>query len=409
MMRNKTRVGSGDASIFLLIAILLLLAGGIVFAVFTFSSDPVEELLSNDRVISVAYIIEQDQMPLSTFIVMCYPKTRRAAIFDIPGEVGMLIRQTNRVDSIDTVYNPSRVSNFISLIENLMGIDIAFSIVMDTENLGRAVDLIEGVELFIPSVVRIQDESSLVLFPSGLSRLDGDKARAYISYKSPDEEQELAVFRRQRFFLGFLKRQAEMNDALKSPAVFRIYQTFMQSSLSQRGITRLFDELAGIDLDRTSIQSVGGNQREVSGKVLLIPYFDGSLVKEVVRQALITLTNPADGFFTDRAFTVEVLNGTSVTGLAGRTAEVLRGFGYDIISINNADHSAYEKTVVIDRSGMEGMVRSFAGIIRCNNIIFESPVLDNPEAEFSMQSQEYHSDFTLIIGRDFDGRYVTGN
>jgi anionic cell wall polymer biosynthesis LytR-Cps2A-Psr (LCP) family protein len=409
MARNKTRFISGDASIFLLILILLLLAGGIIFAVISLRSDPVEELLSNDRVISVAYIIEQDQMPLSTYILMCYPKTGRAAIFDIPGEIGMLIRQTNRVDSIDTVYNPGRVSNYLNLIESLLGVDIAFSIIMDTDNLGRAVDLIEGVELFIPSVVRIQSEDNLVLFPSGLSRLDGDKARAYISYRSPDEDQELAVFRRQRFFLGFLKRQAEMNDSLKVPAVFRIYQSFMQSSLSQRGIIRLFDELAGIDLDRTNIQSVGGNQREVSGKVLLIPYFDGNLAKEVVRQTLITLTSPADGFFTDRAFTVEVLNGTSVNGLAGRTAEVLRGFGYDIISIDNADHSGYEKTLVIDRSGMEGMARNFAGIIRCNNITFESPVQDNPEAEFSMQSQEYRSDFTLVIGQDFDGRYVIGN
>jgi anionic cell wall polymer biosynthesis LytR-Cps2A-Psr (LCP) family protein len=409
MMRKKIHFVSRDLSVFLLIAILLLLAGGIVFSVLTFRSDPVEELLSNDRVISVVYIIEQDQMPLSTYVVMCYPKTGRAAIFDIPGEVGMLIRQTNRVDSIDTVYSPGRASNYINLIESLLGIDIAFSIVMDTDNLGRAVDLIEGVELFIPSVVRIQNEDSLVLFPSGLSRLDGDKARAYISYRSPDEDPELAVFRRQRFFLGFLKRQAEMNDALKNPAVFRIYQSFMQSSLSQRGITRLFDEFAGIDLDRTSIQSVAGNQREVSGKVLLIPSFDGSLVKDIVRQVLISLTNPADSFFTDRAYTVEVLNGTTVTGLAGRTAEVLRGFGYDIISIGNADNSEHERTLVIDRSGMEMMVRNFAGIIRCNNINFESPIQDNPDAEFTMQSQEYHADFTLIIGKDFDGRYVIGN
>jgi anionic cell wall polymer biosynthesis LytR-Cps2A-Psr (LCP) family protein len=409
MTRTKTHFVSGDASLYLLIAIVLLLAGGIAIAVYTLRSDPVEELLSNDRVISVLYIIEKEQKPLSTYVLMCYSKTRKAAIFDIPGELGMLIRQINRVDRIDTIYDPHKISGFMDEVEDLLGVDIVFSVVIDIENLGKAVDLIEGVELFIPSPVRIQDDDNLVLFSSGLSRLDGDKATAYISYESPDEDQEMAVFRRQRFFLGFLKRQAEMNDALKTPAVSRIYQSFMDSSLNRRAMLRLFDEFAAIDLDRTSIQSVGGNPREVSGKMLLIPYYDGNLVKEIVRQSLSTLTRPTDSFLTDRIFTVEVLNGTSVNGLAGRTAEVLRGFGYDIISIGNADHSGYEKTVIIDRSGIEGVVSDFAGIIRCNNISFEVPLQENPEAVLAMYGHEYRSDFTLIIGRDFNGRYVTGN
>jgi anionic cell wall polymer biosynthesis LytR-Cps2A-Psr (LCP) family protein len=408
-MRIKTHLGGNDASIILLIAIVLLLAGGIIVAVYGLRSDPVDEILSSDRVISVLYIIEKDQKPLSTFVLMCYPKTRRAAIFDVPGEIGTLLRRINRVDRIDTVYSPSRISPFESEIENLLGIDIIFSIVVNTENLGKAVDLIEGVELFIPSRVDIHDEGKLVLFPSGISRLDGDKAVAYISYQAPDEDPEMAVFRRQRFFLGFLKRQAEMNDAMKSAAVSHLYQSFLHTSLNQRTRIRLFDEFAAIDLDRVNIQVVGGNLREVSDKMLLIPYYDGNLVKEIVRQVLATLTSPADGSLTDRVFTVEVLNGTTVSGLAGRTADILRGFGYDIISISNAEHADYEKTLIIDRSGIEGVVRNFAGIIRCSNISYEAPIRDNPDGELAIQSLEYRSDFTLIIGRDFNGRYVIGN
>jgi anionic cell wall polymer biosynthesis LytR-Cps2A-Psr (LCP) family protein len=408
-MRIKTHFGGTDASVILLIAIVLLLAGGIAVAVYSLRSDPVDEILSSDRVISVLYIIEKDQKPLSTFVLMCYPKTRRAAIFDIPGEIGTLLRRINRVDRIDTVYNPNRISPFENEIESLLGIDIVFSIVVNTENLGKAVDLIEGVELFIPARVDIRNEEELVLFPSGISRLDGDKAVTYISYQAPDEDPEMAVFRRQRFFLGFLKRQSEMNDVLKSAAVSRLYQSFLHTSLNQHTRTRLFDEFATIDLDRINIQAVGGNLREVSDKMLLIPYYDGNLVKEIVRQVLATLTSPADGSLTDRVFTVEVLNGTTVSGLAGRTAEILRGFGYDIISIGNAEHSSYDKTLIIDRSGVEGVVKNFAGIIRCGNISYEASVRDNPEEELVIQNVEYRSDFTLIIGRDFNGRYVIGN
>jgi len=377
--------------------------------VFIFRSDQVEDMLSNDRVISVLYVIEKDHKPLSTFVLMCYPKTRRAVVFDIPGEIGMLIRRINRVDRIDTVYNPQRISIYEDQIESLLGVDITFSITIAIEDLGKMVDLIDSVELFIPSQVKIyDDDDKLILFPSGITRLDGDKAISFISYNVPNEDNEVAVFRRQRFFQSFLKRQAEMSELLNNPVVFKLLQSYMQTNLNQRALSSLFEELFRIDMERTSIHSVGGNLREVSGKMLLIPHYDGSLVKEIVRQALTTLTSPIDSASSDRVFAVEVLNGTTVTGLAGRTAEILRGFGFDVISIGNADHSGYDKTVIIDRSGIEEMVRNFAGILRCDNILFEAPVRDT-DGGTSIQSFEYRSDFTLIIGRDFNGRYVIGN
>ena len=105
---------------------------------------------------------------------------------------------------------------------------------------------------------------------------------------------------------------------------------------------------------------------------------------------------PPESTMGGRVFTVEILNGTNIGGLAGRTAELFRGFGYEVVSIGNADRNDHEKTLIIDRSGYEQMARGFGEIIRCNNFLFDFPHHEGPE-----------SDFTLIIGRDFNGRYVT--
>ncbi|MDR0583408.1 MAG: LCP family protein [Treponema sp.] len=403
-MRRKNK----DPSVFLLAAIVLLLAAGIFAAVYTLRGDPVEEALSGDRVINVLFVIEQNQKPLSAYVLMYYPATKRAAIFDIPGETGLLITRINRVDRIDAVYSPGRVSGFESEIEGLLGIDIGFSIVFTMENLGKIVDLLEGVELFIPAPVDIRGDEP-VLFPSGITRLDGDKAAAYVRHEVPEEGRDAAVFRRQRFFLGLLRRQGEMNGVLKNPAVARLYQSFLHTGMSRRERIRLFDEFASLDTDRTNIQSVGGNLRELSGQTLLIPFYDGSLIKEIVRQTLAALTRQSAGSLSERVFTVEVLNGTAVNGLAGRTAELLRGFGYDVISIGNADQADYEKTEIIDRSGHGDIAETFAEIIRCGNIRVEIPLEETPEGDLTIRNLEYRSDFTLIIGRDFDGRYVRGN
>jgi anionic cell wall polymer biosynthesis LytR-Cps2A-Psr (LCP) family protein len=398
--------GKGDASIFLLVAIVLLLVGGIVVALYTLRSDPVEEILYSDRVITVLYVIEKDGKPISTFVLLYYGKTQKAAIFDVPGELWVLIRRINRYDRIDAVYEPGKVSAYESEIERLLGLDISFYIVIGIENLGKAVDIIEGVEVFIPSKVTINDENNMVFFPSGIIRLDGDKSKLYISYTAPNEDREMPMIRRQRFFLGFLKRQAEMHNKFNNRAVLQPYLSFMQNNMNQRAKSRLFEEFAKIDMDRIIMQTVGGNLRDVAGKIQLIPYYDGNLVKDIVRQVLNTLTNPAEGIHGDRVYTAEFLNGTTVSGLAGRAAEIAMGFGYDVITIGNAPNTGYEHSVVIDRSGVEGAAEIFAGIFRCKNIIRENSGRDSPEA---MQNVEYRSDFTFIIGRDFNGRYVTGN
>jgi anionic cell wall polymer biosynthesis LytR-Cps2A-Psr (LCP) family protein len=395
-----------DASAFLLGTIVVLLSAGIFITVVALRADPIEGVLTGDRVINTLFVIEGDAKPLGTYVLMYYPATKRAAIFDIPGELGLILQKINRVDRIDTVYDPEKLTTFEQEIERLLGIDISFSLVLNTQNLRKVVDLIEGVELFIPSPVEIYQESQPILFPSGITRLDGDKATSYVTYELPNENRELITFRRQRFFLGFLKRLGEKNEILKTPLVAQSYQTMLMTDMNQRIRTRLFDEYAGVDMDRISIQSVGGNIREVSGQTLLFPYYDGSLIKEIVRQTLGGLTRKVEGAFTERVFTVEVLNGTTVNGLAGRTAELLQGFGYDVIAIGNADR-IYEASLIVDRSGNESMVKTLGDIIHCKNIRVEAQQNTNLEMEMTMQNVEYRSDFTLIIGSDFNGRYVS--
>jgi anionic cell wall polymer biosynthesis LytR-Cps2A-Psr (LCP) family protein len=402
------KIVKSDASILLLALIIILLVIGIVVSINVFRSNPVEDAFSANRVITVLFVIEDNKMPVSTYVLMYYPVTKRAAIFDIPGDLGLLIAKINRVDRIDRVYDPVRISNYENEIEKLLGIEINFTISITKENLVSIVDLLEGVEIFIPSPVSYMDDNGIILFPSGMTVLDGDKASLYAVYSLPHEDSEMEVFRRQRFFLGLLNRQIQMNDKLNNPQAAKMYYSHFKTGMNQRTIALLFNEFAHIDTDRTNIQSVTGNLREVSGQMLIIPHWDGNLVKEVVRQTLATLTREIEDHLIERSLTVEVLNGTAVNGLAGRTAEMLRSFGYDIIAIANADRSNYDSTVIINRTGDEAMVKSFADVIRCNSIRREI-MPDEQENDPTLQNFEYKADITLLIGRDFNGRYVIGN
>ena len=55
------------------------------------------------------------------------------------------------------------------------------------------------------------------------------------------------------------------------------------------------------------------------------------------------------------------------------------------------------------------MARNFGSVIKCGNIKTEAADTGADEpAEINMQGLSYKADFILIIGRDFNGRYVIG-
>ncbi|MCL1993221.1 MAG: LCP family protein [Spirochaetes bacterium] len=407
MRRSRFKI---EASGLLLAIIVIFFATGVAAAVFALQSDAVAEASARDGVISVLYVIEKDDKPLSSFVLMYYPLTRRAAIFDIPSETGLLLAGVNQVNRIDSIYNPQRLSAFENEVERLLGINLSFSVVMTLENLGKLVDLLGGVEVFIPAPVNIVNESQTILFPSGMVLLDGDKASLFASFELPEEEREQIMLRRQRFFLSFLRRQGEMNEMLRNRDVARLYHSFLRTDMSARTRMRLFDEFSQINTDRIAVQAVGGNFRVVQDQMLLIPHWDGTLVRQIVRQAQGMLTRQVEGALTERTLTVEVLNGTTVTGLAARTADLLRSFGYDVIATGNAYRNNIEQTEIIDRYIDAEMGRAFADIIRGNNIRRQPLAEGVPEeVEFGLQEFNYRADFTLILGRDFNGRFVVGN
>jgi hypothetical protein len=128
-------------------------------------------------------------------------------------------------------------------------------------------------------------------------------------------------------------------------------------------------------------------------ETLLFPHQEGKWLRESVRQVVTNLESEESLRDENIVIRVEVLNGTEVTGLAGRTAELYRSYGFDVVAVGNAEESERENTVVVDRVGNELFAQRAADIIR-------APVA---EAEEPGQSPV---DVTIILGRDFDGRYV---
>jgi anionic cell wall polymer biosynthesis LytR-Cps2A-Psr (LCP) family protein len=407
-MNKKTRTVKEGGGRLLLAGILVLIAGGIAGGYVLVRSTALEDTLSGDRVTSALFIIESGGKPLSAYAFFCYPGTGRGVLFDIPQNVGLIIRTLNRVDRIDSVYDPARPDVYRREVEGLLGITLPYLVVINMGGLRSLVDLINGVEINIPEAVADFQQIPPVLLPAGRVALDGDKAAAYIGYHTPDDDTEQLSLKREAFFLSLMKKIGEKQALLSHPGLKKYFYASLKTTMPPHTIDRFFETLSRIDTTRVTTQTVSGSYRDVSGERLLFPYYDGNLIKDIVNEALSGLTRVSDSVGGDRVFTVEVLNGTSTTGLAGRTAELLRGFGYDVINVGNAGNTQYDKTMVIDRSGTEEFGRLFADLIRCETIQAESGDndIDDEGIGRGEENTSYQADFTLILGWDFNGRYV---
>ena len=389
-----------DASGILLAVIAALLIGGVAAVTLAMRADPAKDALSGDRIVNVLFVLERDGKPLISHALMYYGATRRAIAFDVPGELGLIIKSLGRVDRIDALYDPRDPKAYPEEVSGLLGADIPFCISFDIDSLVKMVDLLDGVPIFIADPVRSLDSDPVVLMPSGSVVLDGAKARTFATYSLPDEESAEAIDRRQRLMLALIKRLGEKNDFIESPQVRPLFSDLVGSNMDTRAFYRLLNEISGVDVERVVIQRVQGNSKEVSGQVLLFPYYDGSLIKDIVKQSLASLARTSEGGGSDRVYTVEVLNGTGSSGFARKTADLLEGFGYEILSIGNAERQDYERSEIIDRSGDDAAVKVFGDIIRCETIrrearsASEGPALD------------VGADFTIILGKDFNGRYI---
>jgi hypothetical protein len=391
---RKKRARRWDKGIFLLLVILVVVGATVVFAYLNLRTDVFAEQVKEGSMISMLFAVSGDKDYRFFSVFMYDPLTHKGAIIFIPGNVGSIVESLKRVDRIDVLYREDELGPIRDKVEQLTGLEIPFVVDMTESSLRRVVDILGGLELFIPNPVDTVCDEVRTLLPSGSVLLDGDKVVSYISYCEKLESEVDYVGRKQKFLQALFKAIGTSGDYLTAKAVFPVFKDAFRSNLSVRALSSFIREMEKLDGERLIFQRVLGSSRVVDNKELLFPHFDGELLKETVKQTRETIASQE--LLPDEELTValEVLNGTQVTGLAARAANIFRSFGYDIVTIANAEKSDYLKTVVLDRRGELEAARRVAELIKCQR------VYTRPEEEVDVSI-----DVTLILGKDFDGRY----
>ena len=404
-MRLSGQNTGGKAALFL-VFIFAIIAVTVLTIALSLRVNTVDESLKNDSVIKTLVVLEDKNQVLFSDVFIYYPVSKRGALINILGNTGAIFQSLGRVDRIDAIYTEKGIEVFKSEIENLIGQPIPFYLEMSLDHFGELTDMLGGLKVFVPSPVDVKNEKDeRFLLPSGAVTLDGSKITTYLTYSKPDEAESELVERRQNVMIAFLSALGRNYAAFTKQKNFLMYAKKVNSNLKNDDLMNLFSEISGVDSERLIPQTITGTRRMVDGKELLFPFYDGQLIKDVVKQASNALVDLED-MSVNRIYVLEIQNGTTVQGLARNTAALLKSAGYDVLNTLNAEQSDIEKTQIINHIGNADIAKNLGDFIHCTNIVDEEIKAESEDDYQNSYETSTNVDFTIILGKDFDGRYV---
>jgi len=384
-----------DRGVFLIIAIAVVLIGAGLLVAGYVRTDVISDLADRGEQLSILFVLELPDDRLITEVLYFDTSTNRAALFDIPSNTGVVVRSLNRVDGIDTIYWNDGIDLYREAILKLLGAPVDYHIGLTMDSLETVSDLLEGIPLFVADV---PDEGpDAIRIPTGDVVLDGAKMQTYAAYRPEGERDRERIVRFQKAVAGIVDRLGEKSDLVADPVASVILSEAIETNLDRRAFISLASVLSGLEVDRIITRQVEGATRQVEtgdeSEALLFPHQEGRWLTEAVRQVVENLRSQEALRDENIVIRLEILNGTGNSGLARRTAELYRSYGFDVVTVGNATRNDVEETLVVDRVGNEIFANRTAEIIRASLIDLQLEV-------------QVGVDVTVVLGEDFDGRYV---
>jgi len=390
--------------IFIALIIVIIITLAVVFTQ-SLKRNVVQEELNDSEILRVLYVIEDfDHSILFSNVLIVDHTTNKAAIVNLPGHVGSIYRSLGRTDRLDVIYSEIGINSYKTEVERLLNITIPFYSVIDLDSFLKMSDYLGGMRVFIPEPIDFVDkDNQRWLLPSGSVNLDGDKINAYLHYRLEEESENDVQDRYQNVMSAFISGLHEQKFVIFNKKNFQFYGENIETNVNDEEEETLYKKIAEVDSESILKQTISGSLRNVDGQVLLMPDNNGDLIKEAVKQTTNMLTS-IDGTVTSRVYVLEIQNGTTIQGLARNTSILFQKANYDVLSAINASRNNYEETFIIDHYGNEEVAKMVGEFIHCTNI--KTPNAIEEEEDYSTDASV---DFTIILGKDFNGRYVIPN
>ncbi len=247
-------------------------------------------------------------------------------------------------------------------LETTLGLPIHYHVMVDFTGFKKAIDAVGGIDIDVKTALfenmRIDGKPYTLNVKTGVQHFDGFRALAYSRSRMTSARGDFDRAERQRgvliglkskvFTLGTLSNPVKINDLLNA------FGDHVQTNFVLDELTRLYE--IGKKIDGSKVESIGladppNNYlitANVGGQSVVVPKAGTYNYKEIqnfLRNKL------RDGFLRKEDASIAVYNGTSTTGLAARTGDDLKSYGYNITTVADAPTKGNKETILVALRG----------------------------------------------------------
>jgi len=364
-----------------------------------------------------------------TIIIGSYdPKTQKASLLSIPRDtfVGRNPQSGTGSDKINSLYQRGPEVT-LEKVNELTGLNIQYYMVIENQALIELVDVIGGVEFYVPINMNYDDTSQdlHIHLKEGMQVLDGDKAEQLLRFRKnnnnttyPSEYggDDYGRMRTQReFMIETAKQTIKAKNILKIKDIIDIVYEYIDTNLS---ISTIKDYVPyAVNVDISSIQSVvlpGGSYGPSTTPAYPLWFFvaDKKATAELIEELYGTEEEtteenmeeqPGEKTETDEKPTNEITTQVEKTDAADIKIEILNGsgskqslttvkkalekIGYKVVKTTTT--STTSKTTIINKTDIDSkFTDNIKELLGVGNI-----------STSSVSSSDV--DLTIIIGKDY--------
>lgn len=236
----------------------------------------------------------------------------------------------------------------ISAVSAFAGVDIAHYAKIDAKGLVSLVNTLGGIEVDVKQEVD-DPAAGDTYIPAGVQTLDGNAALTYLRAKNFKKGLEEQAANQCVFFATLAARMVESGSKLSVATMLDSVGGDFQTDMGGIDAIDLVGALSGIDADSVLHAQVPGYETKHDNVMYyLSPADTWKAMMDLVKAGQPPVSDEKSSVQVDRGgFKVDVRNGAGITKGASQVADLLRGDGFNVTEVGNAESDAFPETLVV--------------------------------------------------------------
>ena len=378
--------------IFLAIGIIV----GAIYFIFYFRESSVAKMIESKSIISTLVIENDGEKTESIYLSFYNPETRKLASIAIPERTRLKVDYEDKpaYDIVSSIYFRGGIAVLKKTVETLGDTSFNYYLVYDLRDVEMLVDLLDGVQLTNPSNLNYAnvDKKLFIRVNKGQVNLDGAKAMQLLLYTYGENKSQVRLDNHEIFLEALLDRSEDIHQLFLHPKVFKRLQKNVDTNYTKKDLIVLATEAEKINSSRIIFYRMFGKNTVIKDEAFITPIENGEWLRERIENLKKFISDEGPAPIADQ-INIEILNGSGNPGQAQSLRNYFLEYEFNVVHYGNALRNDYEKTIVIDRVGRPALAKRVADIINCKDV--------NTKIDKTLLI-----DVTIIIGNDFEGRYV---